>query len=160
MGLTQATLCLISQDGKILLGMKRKDLFGGGKYNGPGGKVNPGETLEQAAVRELREESGLKAQLEDIEKVGEFSFYFPEGQEKYNQTVHVYQVSKWHGELGNSDEMIWNWFSHQAIPYHQMWDSDKHFLPLILQGKRLKGTFYFNEDRKVKEKDLREVDSL
>jgi 8-oxo-dGTP diphosphatase/2-hydroxy-dATP diphosphatase len=44
---------------RILLGMKKRG-FGMGKWNGFGGKVEPAETVEDAALRELEEEAGLK----------------------------------------------------------------------------------------------------
>lgn len=44
------TLVLVVQPGKVLLGMKKRG-FGAGKWNGFGGKVNPGETIEDAARR-------------------------------------------------------------------------------------------------------------
>jgi 8-oxo-dGTP pyrophosphatase MutT (NUDIX family) len=47
-------------DGEVLLGMKKRG-FGVGKFNGFGGKVESGESVPDAAVRELREESGLIA---------------------------------------------------------------------------------------------------
>ena len=157
--LTQATLCVILNESKkeILLGMKKKDLFGGGKYNGPGGKVKDDETIERAALRELTEESGLTAKLSDLIKIGEFTFIFPESQAKFNQIVHVYFVTRWQGVINDSDEMIWKWFSLSNIPYDQMWDDDKYWLPKALEDKRLKGAFYFNEKRKVERKELSEV---
>ena len=75
--LTQATLCVILNEKtrEILLGMKRKGLFGGGNYNGPGGKfMEIDKTLEQTAIRETQEESGLVVRLEDLTKAGEFTF--------------------------------------------------------------------------------------
>jgi len=45
---------------QALLLKKSAELFGGGKWNGLGGKINRGETPEQACVREVFEESGLR----------------------------------------------------------------------------------------------------
>lgn len=45
------TLVLVRNDvGDILLGLKKRG-FGEGKWNGFGGKVEPGETIHQAAAR-------------------------------------------------------------------------------------------------------------
>ena len=107
--LTQATLCVIVNEAKkeILLGMKKKDLFGGGKYNGPGGKFKETDkTIEQTAIRETQEESRLVVRLEDLTKAGEFIFIFPETQKQFNQVVHVYYISRWSGQAKDSNEMI------------------------------------------------------
>ncbi|XP_062359656.1 oxidized purine nucleoside triphosphate hydrolase isoform X2 [Cinclus cinclus] len=52
------TLVLVVQPSRVLLGMKKRG-FGAGLWNGFGGKVQPGESIEEAARRELLEESGL-----------------------------------------------------------------------------------------------------
>ncbi len=72
----QATLCIPLQVNEILLGMKKRG-FGVGKYNGFGGKVISGETIEETTIRELREESGLSSKVEDLQKVAELDFFFP-----------------------------------------------------------------------------------
>ena len=54
----QATLCFILKNDQILL-IRKKRGIGKGKINGPGGKVDPGETFLEAAVRETREEVGV-----------------------------------------------------------------------------------------------------
>lgn len=54
------TLCMVMKDGKLLLGMKKRG-FGMGRWNGFGGKVEAGESIEEAAKREVFEESGLVA---------------------------------------------------------------------------------------------------
>lgn len=46
------TLVLIVQPGRVLLGMKKRG-FGAGKWNGFGGKVQPEETIEDAARRQV-----------------------------------------------------------------------------------------------------------
>ena len=52
------TLCIIYQYPKVLLGMKKRG-FGAGRFNGFGGKVENGESIEEAAKREVVEEVGL-----------------------------------------------------------------------------------------------------
>ena len=53
------TLVFVHDNQKVLLGYKKRG-FGAGRWNGFGGKVETGETLEQAARRELKEESGAQ----------------------------------------------------------------------------------------------------
>ena len=52
------TLCLVYEHPKILLGLKKRG-FGEGRWNGYGGKVNAGETIEESMIREMQEESGI-----------------------------------------------------------------------------------------------------
>ncbi len=51
----------IVRDGKILLVRRSVDDFLGGYYELPGGGVDDGETIEEAAIREIKEETGLLA---------------------------------------------------------------------------------------------------
>ena len=67
------TLAIIQHGGKVLFAMKKKG-FGQGWWNGYGGKVETGETVEAAMVRELREESGLVATEYRPRGVVEFIF--------------------------------------------------------------------------------------
>jgi 8-oxo-dGTP diphosphatase len=52
---------LIVRDGKVLIGQRRPDQPMALKWEFPGGKLEPGETPQQALVRELREELGIHA---------------------------------------------------------------------------------------------------
>lgn len=151
----QATLCFVLEDGKILLAMKKRG-FGTGKYNGYGGKVQENETIEQAAVREFMEESCLSADEKDLRKVGELDFYFPYNP-KFDQTVHVYIVTKYSGIPKETEEMAFEWFRIEEIPYSKMWDDDKHWMPLMLQGKKIKGAFKFKEENGESIVDLKEI---
>jgi hypothetical protein len=41
---------------------------------------------------------------------------------------------------------VLRWFSFDDIPYDRMWQDDEHWLPILLDGKRFRGWFLFNED--------------
>src|SRR3989344_8938906 len=112
-----ATLCLLIKDKRICLGIKKRKL-GMGKYNGFGGKREEGETIEQAAIRELFEEAQVRAA--EFHKVGELTYLFPKDAQ-WNQVVHVFLVTKWEGEPRETLEMGVDLFSLQNIPFDKMW---------------------------------------
>lgn len=155
------TLCLIHDKTKILLGMKKKG-FGIGSWNGFGGKVEENESIEEAAKRELREESGLEAV--DITKRGIIEFEF-ENDPKILE-VHIFYVGKFEGEPKESDEMKPQWFNVDEIPYEQMWTDDAHWMPIFLKGKKFKGKFLFDRPSdteyasKILSKNICEVDEI
>ncbi|MCJ7816431.1 MAG: 8-oxo-dGTP diphosphatase [Candidatus Aenigmarchaeota archaeon] len=154
------TLCLVVGKGKILLGMKKQG-FGKGKYNGFGGKVKRIETIEQAAVRELAEEAGIQAQK--IRKVCELAFVFPHVPKikRWDQIVHVFLVEKWKGKPIESKEMKPKWFAFDEIPYGRMWEDDRHWLPLVLKGKKIRAMFVFGEDdNSIKSMEIKLVEKL
>lgn len=155
------TLCMVVQDRMILLGMKKKG-FGVGRWNGFGGKVEEGETIEQAAYRETKEEAGI--QPSGMEKVGIIDFEF-ENDPKVLE-VHIFRVTNFTGEPTESEEMKPQWFNVNEIPYNEMWSDDIYWLPLMLQGKKFKGTFFFDKpstaeySAKILRKEMIEVKSL
>lgn len=155
---TQATLCIPLKGDEVLLGMKKRG-FGIGKYNGFGGKVKSEETIEEAALREFQEESGLCSKLEHLLKVAEIDFYFPHKPE-YDQTVHIYTISTFSGEPKETEEMAFQWFNRKDIPYHQMWDDDKYWLPLVLEGKCLRGTVIFKEENGENVVEYKEIEVI
>ena len=59
------TLVLLREDNQVLLGMKKRG-FGVGKWNGFGGKLEPGETVVEAAAREVKEECGFTVNTSDL----------------------------------------------------------------------------------------------
>ncbi len=145
-----ATLCIIRDGSRILLGVKKKGL-GVGKYNGFGGKVENGETIEAAALRELHEEASLTA--EHMKKHAELTFKFPHKPE-FDQVVHVFVTDKWSGTPAETDEMKPEWFSAEKLPYEQMWASDAHWLPPVLAGKFVSATFVWATDGSILEKRI------
>lgn len=67
------TLCMVYDNKRILLGMKKRG-FGSGRWNGFGGKIEADESIETAALRELKEEVGLEAKRIDKRAVLTFKF--------------------------------------------------------------------------------------
>jgi 8-oxo-dGTP diphosphatase/2-hydroxy-dATP diphosphatase len=133
------TLCIIHKDSKILLGMKKRG-FGVGFWNGFGGKVKEGESIEEAAKRETKEEIGVVPL--DLKKMGVLRFQF-KGESEILE-VHVFSCSDFEGEIKESEEMVPKWFKIEEIPFDQMWPDDKYWLPLLLKGKNFEGEFYFD----------------
>jgi len=148
-----ATLCLLIRGhpiDEILLGMK-KARFGAGKYNGFGGKVEPSETIVEAAVRELAEEAGVRVAPGDLRPVAQLAFVFPYRRE-WEQLVHVYYICRWQGTPVESEEMAPAWFRADEIPYDRMWDDDRYWLPHVLAGERIRATFVYQDDNETVER--------
>lgn len=135
------TLCVVHDDTRILLGMKKRG-FGAGRWNGFGGKVGLGETIEAAAKRELYEECGLEARA--LEKRGILRFEFATRPDALE--VHVFGVPEYAGVPVESEEMRPCWFKLTDIPFDRMWPDDRYWLPLFLEGKRLDGRFRFLDE--------------
>lgn len=132
---------------ELLLGMKNRG-FGSGKYNGFGGKVEPGETIENAAARELNEECGVAVNAGDLKRAARLEFFFPT-QPDWDQVVHVFLAKRWQGEPVETREMTPAWFGMQALPYKKMWVDDPYWLPLVLQGEYIEATFTFKDDNET-----------
>lgn len=139
-----ATICLpIRDEREISLGLKLQKV-GAGLYNGYGGKQKDGETIEQTARRELREEAGIEA--EDLEKVAELTFLWPEKPD-WDQLVHVYVTRRWKGEVyaAEPEKILPEWIPLDKIPYQKMMPADEHWLRKVLAGEKVKATFHYGE---------------
>ncbi len=149
------TLSVIEHEGRVLLGLKKRG-YAVGVWNGYGGKVEPGETTEEAMIRELREESSLVA--ENMEKVGylEFTSDIEEGK----SVCHLFKINEFQGKPRETEEMRPQWFAMDSLPYDQMWPDDPYWLPLVLAGKKVRGSFVLRDNKTVVESELAEVDSF
>jgi 8-oxo-dGTP pyrophosphatase MutT (NUDIX family) len=150
----QVTLCLLIKKNKILLAMKKRG-FGVGKWNGVGGKMDPekgDKNIVDAAIRETKEEIGVLAL--NPEKVGILHFKFPYKPE-WDQDVCLFLVKDWQGDPKESEEMTPKWFSYNEIPYAEMWDDDKLWLPHVLDGKKLEADFVFKEGEKIDKHNIK-----
>jgi len=140
-----ATLTFLVRDEYINLAEKLRG-FGVNRHNGYGGKQHDGESIEEAAVRELFEESKVSAAVGDLTKLAEIEFTFPEKPE-WNQLVHIYLLEKWVGEPAETEEMRPKWFQHHEIPYDQMWPADPLWIPHMLAGRYVEGRIVLGSDQ-------------
>jgi 8-oxo-dGTP diphosphatase len=136
-----ATLMFVIKDGRILLIEKKRGL-GAGKINGPGGKIEPGETALEAVIRETQEE--LLITPHAPVKLGELRFSMSDCPDIL---CHVYRSEDFSGIPTETDEAVPVWTALDAIPYHRMWEDDRHWLPLVIEGQTFIGNFVFEGER-------------
>lgn len=135
------TLMFITSGDEVLL-IRKKRGHGAGKINGPGGKVEPGETPLESACRETREETGLLPR--DAVLRAEFRFVSLDGPQWYG---YVFLAHRYSGTARETAEALPFWCPVDALPFAEMWDDDRLWLPRLLAGERLSGDFLFDGDR-------------
>jgi 8-oxo-dGTP diphosphatase len=135
-GLPEVCVVYVLRDGargeEVLLGRKRRGL-GEGRLVAPGGKLEPGESPAEAAVRELEEEAGLVARLEDLEPRGVLDYAFPH-RLAWSQRSHVFLCRRVSGEVAPSSELAAGFVRVDEVPYGLMWDDARFWLPGVLRG--------------------------
>lgn len=135
----EATLCYPVDGDRVLLIEKQRGV-GDGKVNGPGGKLEPGETPRECVVREVREEVAVTV---DPRKVGELHFTF--GDDPF-MFVHVFRADDPSGEPEPSAEAEPFWCPVDEIPYDRMWEDDRYWVPHLLDGTTFRGDAVFDAD--------------
>jgi 8-oxo-dGTP diphosphatase len=149
MPLRSTCLCLLTRtagDGprEVLLGHKKTGL-GQGKIVGLGGHVEPGESPAEAAVREVKEESGLCVTQPALTEAAHVTFLFPY-RPAWGMTVVVFTCTEWSGQAAETEEIRPQWFPVSALPFGRMWDDAPRWLPRVLSGERLRATFSYADD--------------
>ena len=136
--------------------MKKRG-FGVGRWNGAGGKFDPekgDKSILDAALRKTKEEIGVE--IKNPENAGLFHFRFANNKE-WDQDVHLFISKEWEGEPAESEEMMPKWFSFNEIPYKDMWPDDIHWMPHILQGKKIEAYFLFGDGDRVLDYNIKEL---
>lgn len=139
--LLQCTLVFVFDlENRILLAMKKRG-FGAGKWNGAGGKIDAEETVTEAAVRELHEETGVAISPESLEPRGILHYHFLQKPE-WDRDVHVFVSHGYKGGFQETEEMRPEWFDIDAIPFDAMWNNDRYWLPRVIEGESVEFEFY------------------
>jgi len=138
------TICFLENEDEVLLAMKKRG-WGEGWWNGYGGKPEEGETVEEASIREVWEESGIKAK-----KINEKAkIIFTQDGLDFITEAHVFEIIEFEGEPKETEEMKPKWFKKTEIPYEKMWDADKIWFPVYLKSKQFKAKFHYDENHKI-----------
>jgi 8-oxo-dGTP diphosphatase len=136
----KATLLFVIRGGRILLIHKKRGL-GAGKINGPGGRMEPGETPRRCAIREVKEE--LRIRATGVKYAGRLNFQFTDG---YSIRGDVFTASGYRGTPTETDEAVPHWFPVDQLPFDSMWADDRVWMPLLLAGEAFEGRFIFEND--------------
>lgn len=141
----EAVLCFVrNRSKKEILLIHKKTGLGAGLINAPGGRIESGETPEQAAVREISEEVGLK--VKDLNFAGDLYFQFTNG---HSIRGYVFQTDFWSGEPVETDEADPFWCSENEIPYADMWTDDSWWLPQMLSDRQFRCRSIFDEEKMI-----------
>ena len=135
-----ATLLFVARAGEVLLIRKKRGL-GAGKINGPGGRLEENETPLECAIRETQEE--LLINPLDIRPAGELFFHANDMPRIHG---HIFVAGNYEGTPTETDEAIPLWFRCEDIPFDEMWDDDRLWLPRVLAGESVQGFFTFVEE--------------
>ena len=126
--LPQTVVCYLKKDDCYLLLFrnKKKNDYNMGKWIGVGGHLEKGETPDQAAIREIKEETGLD--VYSLSCAGEVLFI----NNDYEETMYVYEITDFSGELLDCNEGELRWIPIKDIYKYPMWEGDKAFLPSLM----------------------------
>lgn len=118
---------IFNQKNQLLLGL-RKSKHGNGTWCPPGGHMEYGESIEQAAVRETKEETGLTISLQDVVLKGVTSDFYQESGKHYI-TLHLYCLRyKGNPKVLEEDKCVcWKWFDLNNLPSPLMLSNQNFF---------------------------------
>ena len=136
-----ATLMFVHQGDRVLL-IEKLTGIGQGKINGPGGKIDPGETPEQCVIRECQEELHITC-LDPIKR-GELWFAMSDLPDIH---CHVYTATEFTGTPTATIEANPYWCQIDEIPFERMWEDDSYWLRQVLNGETFDGRFLFTEEK-------------
>ena len=151
------TLVLIRKNGKILLGEKKRG-FAKGTFNGIGGKQDPGETIEEAMIRETQEEIGVTPTKYEL--IGKIYFELWYKGEHSNMFLSIYNCTEYTGEIVETEEMKPMWFEEDEIPFDKMLQDDLLWFPMALKNQKFVGNCHFDENMNMLSHDFKRVDNM
>ncbi|MFA3782452.1 NUDIX domain-containing protein [Melioribacteraceae bacterium 4301-Me] len=140
-----ATLCYVIKDNKTLMiyRNKKQNDYHEGKWNGLGGKFEPGETPEECAVREVKEESGLL--IKNPRMHGFITFPMFDGVKDWY--VFLFTATEFEGELIDSNEGKLEWIPNEKLTELNLWEGDKIFIPWLFQEKFFSAKFNYRDKK-------------
>lgn len=145
-----ATLCYLKEDGRTLMihRIRKANDMHLGKWNGLGGKLNPGETPEECVTREVYEESGL----EIVNPLLKGILTFPKFAKNEDWYAFVFVVYKFQGQLVDSKEGDLAWIEDERLLDLNLWEGDRIFMPWLDKPGFFSGKFVYQDGQLIDHK--------
>ncbi len=144
-----ATLCYVIDKNRnstlMIHRVKKENDYHRGKWNGLGGKFEPGESPEECAAREIKEESGLL--VKNIKMRGFITFPMFDGKEDWY--VFLFTAADFEGELIDSNEGNLDWIPNEKLTEINLWEGDKYFIPWLFQDKFFSAKFIYKNGKYI-----------
>jgi 8-oxo-dGTP diphosphatase len=142
-----ATLCYVFSGNKVLMinRNKRENDMHLGKWNGLGGKFNPGETPEECVIREVYEESGLLIKNPVLKGF----LTFPAFDDEEDWYVFVFIANEFNGKLIESEEGELEWIEWEKVIDLPLWEGDKYFLEWLNQDRFFSAKFIYKNSKYI-----------
>lgn len=125
--------------------IKKQNDMHQGKWNGLGGKLEPGETPEECAIREIYEESGLKVRNPLLKGL----LTFPGFANEEDWYAFVFLAKEFEGEITESAEGYLSWIPDEELLGLNLWEGDLIFIPWLDQPGLFSGKFTYQDGRLV-----------
>jgi 8-oxo-dGTP diphosphatase len=142
-----ATLCYVIDklQNKTLMihRVKKENDYHEGKWNGLGGKLEPGESPEDCVIREIKEEAGLI--IKNPRMHGFITF--PNFDEVDDWYVFIFTSEDFKGNLIDSPEGNLKWVPNNELTSLNLWDGDKIFLEWLFQDKFFSAKFIYEKGK-------------
>lgn len=140
-----ATLCYIKRNEQTLMihRVKRENDMHKGKWNGLGGKVEPGETPEECVIREVKEECGLTVKNPSLRGL----LTFPAFNGFDDWYVFVFVATEFDGVITDSEEGNLRWIDDSELVNLNLWDGDKIFLKWLDQEGFFSAKFVYKNGK-------------
>jgi ADP-ribose pyrophosphatase YjhB (NUDIX family) len=130
----------VVKDGKVLL-VRRGNEPGRGKWSLPGGRIRFGERSEEAALREMREETGLEVRLRRVVDVVDVFWRSERGELLEHFVIVDFEAEVIGGELRPADDALdARWFSPEELKGLEMTESTRRFLEEHFLGGAERGS--------------------
>ena len=122
-----AACALIDTDNRVLLARRPEGKKMAGLWEFPGGKLDPGETPEQAVIRELKEELGI-----DVAEACLAPFAFASHDyERFHLLMPLFLCRRWKGTPAGLEGQALAWVRPAKLAEHDMPPADKPLIPLL-----------------------------
>lgn len=145
------TVCYLKRQNQTLLlhRVKKEKDINGGKWIGVGGKFEAGESAEECAIREIKEETGYEAHTLKLHGFVMFpGLYYGE-----DEGMFVFTCDDFSGEMHECDEGVLKWIDDEKILSLPMWQGDYHFFEWIEDHQFHSAKIVYDGDELVEYKE-------